>query len=91
MDNQIDTQLLRSVQRQLRAIKIMLGFFALTFLVMIAVLGFIAYKVITFTQQINNKITSFENKTTQNLDFKNKICENKSITSFLGSSNDLCE
>ena len=87
----VDEQLLRSVQRQLRAIKYMLLFFFVLMVAMLAILGYIAYKVITFTQDINTKITNFENTTTQNLDFKSKVCDNKSLTSLLGSNNEICQ
>ena len=90
----MEQQLLAEIQRlrrSLRKIKLLLGFFFLLFIAMIAILGFIAYKVITFTADINNRITTFENKTSETLDIKSQICENKSLTTLLGSQNDLCK
>ncbi|HEX8182981.1 MAG TPA: hypothetical protein VF575_05275 [Candidatus Saccharimonadales bacterium] len=86
----MDEQLLRSVQRQLRAIKIMLGFFFVMILAMLAILGFITYKVVTFTQDITNKVTNIQDQTKQSLNLKSQVCENKSLTNLLGSNNSLC-
>jgi predicted PurR-regulated permease PerM len=72
---EIDDKLLKRINRQLRAIRIMLTFFFLLFIAMLAIICFIAYKVITFTQQVNNKINSIEQTTTQRLDIKGQLCE----------------
>jgi predicted PurR-regulated permease PerM len=72
---EVDDKLLKRINRQLRAIRFMLTFFFLLFIAMLAILGFIAYKVITFTQQVNNKIDSIEQSTTQKLDIKSQLCE----------------
>jgi predicted PurR-regulated permease PerM len=72
---EIDEKLLRKINRNLRAIKIMLSFFFLTILALLAVLGFIAFKVATFTRDVNNKITNIENTTTQQLDVKSQLCD----------------
>jgi len=53
--------------------------------------GFIAYKVITFTQDVSTKITNLELKTSQSLDLKKQVCSNTSLTGLLGSSNDFCK
>ncbi len=87
----MDEQLLRKVSHQLRTIKLMLGFFFCMLLSLLGILGFIAYKVITFTHDISTKINSLESKTSQTLDLKTKICDNKSLVGLLGSNNDLCQ
>ncbi len=87
----MDDQLLQKVHRQLRGIKIMLGFFFVMLIAMLAILGFIAYKVITFTQDVSTKITNLELKTSQSLDLKKQVCSNTSLTGLLGSSNDFCK
>lgn len=87
----MDEQLLTTINRQLRAIKVMLGLFFIMLLTMLVVLGFIAYKVIMFTHDVSTKITNFENKTTHNLDLKNQLCDNKSVTSLLGNSSSICK
>jgi cell division protein FtsL len=90
----MDEQLLRSVQKlqkQLRAIKIMLGFFFFMLLAMLAILGFVTYKVITFTQDVTNRITNIQTQTRESLDLKTKVCDNKSLTGLLGSNNDFCQ
>lgn len=69
-----DRQLLLKVTRQLRAIRFMLTFFFILFLVMLAIIGFIAYKVVTFTQQVNTKIENIQNSMTEKLDIKSQLC-----------------
>jgi hypothetical protein len=75
---EVDDKLLKRINRSLRAIKFMLGFLFLLLLASIAILGFIAYKVVTFTHDVNNKITNIENTTSQNLDVKQQLCEGTS-------------
>jgi predicted PurR-regulated permease PerM len=74
----MDEKVLRKINRQLRAIKIMLGFFSLFILAMLLILGFIAWKVVTFTQDVDNKITNIENTTQQKLDIKGQLCDGAS-------------
>lgn len=97
----MDQQVLLAVSRlsrQLRAVKWLLGFFFVMLVAMLAILGFVAYKVITFTNhvtsQINNletKASQIESKTSQSLDLKQQLCTDKSITTFLGTNNNLCK
>ena len=84
---EVDDKFLRKIHRSLRAIKIMLGFFFLTTLALVAVLGFIAYKVATFTHDVNTKITNIENTTSQNLDVKQQLCDGASRNAV---TNQLC-
>lgn len=72
---EMDEKLIRKINRQLRAIKFMLGFFMLMVLGMIAILGFLAYNVVSFTQNVENKVTNIENKTEQKLDIKSQLCD----------------
>jgi cell division protein FtsL len=71
---EIDDKLLRRINRQLRGIKVMLTLFFLMLVAMLAILGFIAYKVVTFTHDVNNKITNIENTTSQKIDVKSQLC-----------------
>ncbi len=71
----MDDKMMRRINRQLRAIKVMLGFFTLMFIAMIAILGFIAWKVVTFTQDVNEKITNIQTTTEQKLDIKSDLCK----------------
>jgi cell division protein FtsL len=72
---EIDDKLLRRINRQLRGIKIMLTLFFLMIVAMLAILGFIAYKVVTFTHDVNTKITNIENTTSQKIDIKSQLCQ----------------
>lgn len=71
---EIDDKLLKRINRQLRGIKIILTLFFLLILAMLAILGFIAYKVVTFTHDVNTKITNIENTTSQKIDIKSQLC-----------------
>ena len=83
MDQQLLQEALVRLSRQLHTIKWLLGFFFVLFIAMLAILGFMTYKVITFTHDINNRINSFESKTTQSLDLKSQLCSSKTLTSLL--------
>jgi predicted PurR-regulated permease PerM len=72
---EVDEKLLKKINRNLRAVKFMLSTLFLLFFAIIAVLGFIAYKVVTFTNDVNTKITNIENTTTEKLDVKSELCE----------------
>jgi predicted PurR-regulated permease PerM len=72
---EIDDKLLRRINRQLRGIRIMLTLFFLMLVAMLAIVGFIAYKVVTFTHDVNNKITNIENTTSQKIDVKSQLCQ----------------
>jgi uncharacterized membrane protein SpoIIM required for sporulation len=73
MDEKLE-KTLRKINRQLRAIKVMLGFFSLLIICMFILLGFIAYKVVSFTRDAETKITNIESKTQQTLDLKSQLC-----------------
>lgn len=72
----MDEKLARKISRQLRAIKVMLGFFSLLAVGLLLLLGFIAYRVTTFTRDANTKITNIERTTEQKLDIKSQLCDN---------------
>ena len=82
----MDDKLLRKVHRQLRAIKLMLGFFSLIVIVMVLLLGYLAYKVVTFTHNIDNKVTNIQNTTSQKLDVEKNLCNNSSISNYLANT-----
>jgi predicted PurR-regulated permease PerM len=71
---EIDEKLLKRINRQLRTIRIMLGFFTLVTLAVLAIWIFIAYKLVTFTHNIDNKVTNIQNSTNQKLDIKSQLC-----------------
>jgi cell division protein FtsL len=71
---EIDEKFLKRINRQLRAIKVMLGFFTLVMLAVLVIWIFIAYKLVTFTHNIDNKVTNIQNTTSQKLDVKSQLC-----------------
>jgi hypothetical protein len=71
----MDDKMMRRINRQLRAIKVMLGFFSLLMLGMLATLAFLAYSVVTFVNRAEDKITDIQNTTEQKLDIKAQLCD----------------
>lgn len=71
----MDEKVLRKINRQLRGIRLMLGFFMIMLLAMIGILGFMTWKVISFTHDVNTKITNIETTTQQKLDLKSQLCD----------------
>jgi hypothetical protein len=86
----MDEKAVKKLNRQLRAIKSMLFFFSILMVVSLVILGFLAWKVLTFTNDVNNKIDSFQQTTEQNLNFKNQLCNDDTVGSFLKQSSDVC-
>jgi cell division protein FtsL len=72
---EIDEKFIRKLNRQLRSIRIMLGFFTLVTLAVLGIWVYMAYKFVTFTQNVNDKITTIQNTTTQKLDIKSQLCD----------------
>jgi hypothetical protein len=71
---EIDEKLIRKLNRQMRSIRLMLGFFTLVTLAVLGIWIYMAYKFVTFTHDVNNKITTIQNTTTQKLDIKSQLC-----------------
>jgi cytoskeletal protein RodZ len=84
----MDEKIIRKINRQLRGIRLMLGFFMLMLLAMVGILGFMAWKVMTFTSQVNTKITNIENTTQQKLDLKSQLCDGANSNAL---TNQFCE
>jgi len=74
MDEKQLEKTLRKVNRQLRAIKVMMSFYTLLIVGMFLLLGFIAFKVVSFTRDAETKITNLQTKAEQSLDFKSQLC-----------------
>jgi hypothetical protein len=72
---EIDEKLIRKLNRQMRTLRYMLGFFTLVTIAVLGIWIYMAYKFVTFTQDVNNKITTIQNTTTQKLDIKSQLCK----------------
>jgi hypothetical protein len=75
---EIDEKLIRKLNRQMRTLRYMLGFFTLVTLAVLGIWIYMAYKFVTFTREVNNKITTIQNTTTQQLDIKSQLCKDTS-------------
>lgn len=71
---EIDEKLVKKLNRQLRTVRVMLGFFILVMVAVLAVWIYLAYKFVTFTHNVDTKITNIQNTTSQKLDIKSQLC-----------------
>ena len=78
MDEKQLEKTLRKVNRQLRSIKALLAFFALLILCMFVLVGYVAYRVVSFTNDAETKITNIQKTTEQKLDIKSQLCNGSS-------------
>lgn len=65
---------LRRLRRSLTFIKVMMGVFFIMLLAGLLILGFIAYKVVTFSRHVDTKINNIQHTTSQKLDLKSQLC-----------------
>jgi len=70
-----DDELLARIHRQLRGIRVVSWLFAIWLLLLLVILAFIAYRVVTFTNHVNTKIDTLQRTTIQKLDVKSQLCD----------------
>jgi len=70
-----DDELPARIHRQLRGIRVVLWLFAIWLLLLLAILAFIAYRVVTFTNRVNTKIDTLQRTTIQKLNVKSQLCD----------------
>jgi len=87
---QHDINAINRLSKQIRSVKIMLAVFLVMVVANLVALAFITFTVVTFTRTITDKVTNIQQTTKESLDFKDKICNNSTLSSFLGSS-DVCK
>jgi hypothetical protein len=77
--------------RQLRIMNIWISIFGTLILVVLAVLGVMVYKVVTFVNDTNTKIDNITTQTKETLDFKQRFCETEGVGGFLRDRTDACK
>jgi hypothetical protein len=82
MDDLLQKQLLR----QLKLLNFWITFFGVLFLVSMAILGILLFKVFTYVHHTTDQITNLQQKTEQSLNVKSQICGSSSVSKYLGSS-----
>lgn len=87
----MDEMLQRQLLRQLKFLNFWIKSLAVFMLVGFLVLGFLIYKVITFTHNIEDKFTALQQKTSQTLDVQKKLCDTKSVGAVLQNRTNACK
>ncbi len=72
----------KQLTRQLKIINFWISLFGSIIVIVLLVLGFLVFKMVTFVQSTEQKVTDLRNKTAQTLNVKDDLCKN----SILGSS-----
>ncbi len=87
----MDEALARQLLRQMKIIKRLLTFFTLLFIASLIVGGIVMYKVVTFVNQTSKQISDFQQKTGQNIDLRDQLCSNQSISAYLPDKGAICQ
>lgn len=66
---------LHQILRQLKILNFWIAFFGVSIIITMAVIGFLAFKMVTFVQKTNNQLTTLQQNTTETLDVKSQLCE----------------
>jgi hypothetical protein len=75
----MEDTLARQLIKQLKILNFWIRVFGILVLVTLAILGFLLYKIVTFVQDTQNKITDLQQKTTQTLDVQKRLCDNSNV------------
>lgn len=86
----MDEKLLRQLVRQMKFLNLFMASFGILILASIAVIGFMLYQVITFTQNAANDVREFQQQTTEQLDVRQQACEDETLGSFLRNNSQVC-
>lgn len=76
----MDEQVARQLTRQLKVINFWITFFGTIIVVTLLILGFFIFKMVMFVRSTEEKITKIQTQTSQTLNVKNDICNNKLLS-----------
>lgn len=79
----MNEELERKLLRQLRISNIFMGIIALFILVMFAVTAFLVWTVVTFTNDIRNKVENIQTQTENTLDVRQQLCGQSGVSQLL--------
>lgn len=83
----MDEKLLRKLSRQIRFLNIFMAFFGIVIITGLVIIGLLLWQVITFAQDINNRITN----TREQLNVQQQACESDNrLGEFLRNNSDVC-
>lgn len=86
----MNDKLLKQLVRQVKILNIFMAFFGVLIVVSIAVIGFMLYQMITFTQDAAAEVREFQQQTSEQLDIRRQACESEQLGGFLKSSSEVC-
>ena len=87
----MDEKLQKQLVRQLKILNFWITTFGVLFLIALAIIGFMLFKVITFMNDTQNSIRQFQQNTTEKLDVKQQACKDDSaFGKFLRENTEIC-
>ena len=72
--------LMRQLVRQLKIINFWITLFGSLIIITLLLLGFMIFKVVTYLQNTEQKVTELRDKTTQTLNVKDDLCKNSLLS-----------
>lgn len=87
----MDEVLLKQLIRQLKIMNFWISVYGALILVVLAVMGYMVYRMVTFVNDTNKKIDNITTQTKESLDFKSKVCNSDSIGELLANRTDICK
>ncbi len=86
MDQTVEKQLLK----QLKILNFWITLFGILFLIILGIIGFFMYQTAMFVRDTSERVSDFQQSTTQSIDVKSQVCsKNDSLADFL-KANNLC-
>lgn len=86
----MDDRLQRQIVRQLKILNFWITFFGVVILISLVIMGYFVFKLVTYVQDTSKKVDTFQQQTKENLDVKNKVCQNDSVSDFLDNKTEVC-
>ena len=76
----IDDKLARELTRQLKIINFWISLFGSIIVITLLILGFLVFKVVTYAQSTEQKVTDLRQKTVNTLNVKDDLCKNSVLS-----------
>lgn len=85
-----DNKIIKKLARHIRILNYLLAFFGLLIITGLVIIGFLLYQIITFAQNINQRIENTTNQLDVRGDAQKQICTDKRLGEFLKQNSDIC-
>jgi hypothetical protein len=87
----MDEDLQRQILQQLKVIKFWLSFFGLLLIATLAIMGYLAFRVLAFMHDTTNRIESFQRTAQENLNFRDKVCSDTTASRIIKNNTSICK